>query len=125
MPQTHRLVGRRVLITEDEILVALELQQTLRDAGCEIVGVSRSLASAFALLESSEPDFAVLDINLGGEDVYPFARAIRARGIPFFFLSGYSEEFLLPEDLRDCVRLEKPARDYQILRAAAQLFVKQ
>jgi two-component sensor histidine kinase/CheY-like chemotaxis protein len=81
----------RVLVAEDEALLALELETGLRELGCEVVGPARSLAEAQRLAET-EPRLAaaVLDVNLGGgELVFPVADALAARGIPYLLATGY------------------------------------
>lgn len=81
----------RVILVEDESLVALMMQDLLVDLGCEVVGSFGALAPALAWLEAqpSAPDGAVLDVNLGGEMVFPLASALEARGAPYAFVTGY------------------------------------
>ena len=84
---------RRVLIIEDDALIALELEQTLQDRGVMVVGpfgsVDRALPAA-----GNGLDGAVLDINLGDEDVFPVADALSDIGVPFMFLTGHSDSKL-------------------------------
>lgn len=88
-----RLEGRRVLIVEDEPLVALDVEETLRGLGCEVVGPTATLGEALRLLEEEAPrlDAAVLDVNLGGHAAFPVADALVRRGVPVLFATGYSE----------------------------------
>jgi two-component sensor histidine kinase/ActR/RegA family two-component response regulator len=82
---------KRVLLVEDEMLLALELEKTIRELGYVVVGPARSLVEAVALA-SSEPelDAAVLDVNLGGgERVFPVVDILVTRGVPFLFVTGY------------------------------------
>lgn len=80
----------RLLLVEDELLVAIELSKALREYGWEIIGPAATLDEAYALLaEDVPPDAAVLDVNLNGEMVYPLADLLDARGVPFLFCSGY------------------------------------
>lgn len=120
----HLLSGLRALITEDEAIIAMDLEYTLREVGCEIAGVANSLESAEKVLLSGRVDFAVLDVNLGGKNVFSFARKLRAQGIPFFFLTGYSYGNIIPDEFRRCVCLEKPVRDVILLHTAVGLFAK-
>ncbi|MEO8115795.1 MAG: response regulator [Phenylobacterium sp.] len=81
----------RVLLVEDEGLVAIMMEDLLADLGCDVVGSCDSIRSALEWLEMAPeaPDGAVLDVNLGGELVYPVAEALAARHIPFAFATGY------------------------------------
>lgn len=97
----------RVLIAEDEFLAAILLEEELRLAGWETVGPFYTLAQARSAVEIEQFDLALLDINLNGEMVYPLARELRARGIPFIFLSGYTTRDL-PKEFQDHPRLSKP-----------------
>ncbi len=92
-PGAERLDDRRVLIVEDEPLVALDMEETLRGLGCEVVGPTATLAEALRLLEEEAQrlDAAVLDVNLGGHAAFPVADALVRRGVPVLFATGYSE----------------------------------
>ena len=94
--------GKRLLVVEDEFVIALDLQNLLEAAGHEVVALAASVADALALLDGggggdAEPgrrrppplDGAVLDVNLRGEPATPVADALAARGVPFVFVSGY------------------------------------
>ena len=97
-----------MLVVEDDYLVARDLCDELADQGAEVVGPAGSVEEALALV-AGEPriDAAVLDINLRNEKVYPVAEALRARGIPFVFTTGY-DAWLVPEAFASVRRLEKP-----------------
>jgi DNA-binding response OmpR family regulator len=86
------LVGKRVLIVEDEMLVALLIEDFLAELGCNILGPCGSVAKALAAARTEIFDLAVLDVNLGGQKVYPVADVLMERQIPFLFLSGYGDE---------------------------------
>ena len=80
----------RVLIVEDEVLVALTMEDLLIDLGCEIAGSFGGVAPALAWIAVTKGiDGALLDVNLGGEMVYPVAEALAKRGVPFAFATGY------------------------------------
>ncbi len=82
----------RVLIVEDEGLVALMLEDMLEDIGCDVAFSAASVAQALAWIESDgQADAALLDVNLAGEKVFPVAQALRARGVPFIFATGYGD----------------------------------
>jgi CheY-like chemotaxis protein len=86
---TQRLVGLRILVVEDEFLVAVALEDDLREAGAGIVGPFSDLPAALAGAERQAFDLAVLDIYLGGTMVYPLADALLKRQVAFLFLSGF------------------------------------
>lgn len=88
----------RVILVEDEPLVAMMMEDLLTDLGCEIAGSFGSLSAALAWVEAGEGriDGALLDVNLGGgETAFPVAEALRQRGVPFAFATGYG---VLPSD---------------------------
>ena len=83
--------GARVLVVEDEAMLSLELEAMLLDMGCVIAGTAAKLDDALRMARSSEFDVALLDVNLGGKRVDPVAEAIRARGTPIIFVTGYGK----------------------------------
>ena len=90
------LAGKRVVVVEDELLVALMLEDFLNDFGCDVVGPCGTVEKALHVVRTEALDLAVLDVNLAGERVYPVAEALAERQIPFLFLSGYGEEAIPP-----------------------------
>lgn len=85
--------GRRILVVEDEALLAMYIEDTLEPLGCEVVGPVASVEDALPLVAGNEIDAALLDVNLGGgENSYPVADALAERGIAFGFLTGYGEQ---------------------------------
>jgi PAS domain S-box-containing protein len=106
--QDHAPVsGRRILVVEDEPLIAMEFSQTLSEAGFVVIGPAESVARALALLAQFGCDAAVLDINLGTETSEPVARELIKLGVPFTTISGYSRE-QLPANMRTAPLLGKP-----------------
>jgi CheY-like chemotaxis protein len=103
------LRGIRVLVVEDEEMIALALEDMLTDIGCEIVGPAFCLADAIRLASASSMDGGILDINLAGEKVYPVADILSARKIPFVFVTGYGVAGVRDSD-RDKPVLQKPYR---------------
>jgi CheY-like chemotaxis protein len=93
-------------IVEDEMIVAMMLEDMLMDLGCEVIKAAR-VAKAIHLVATEEIDGAILDVNVAGETVYPVANELRGRGIPFIFSSGYGVRGLAPE-YRDRPTLSKP-----------------
>jgi CheY-like chemotaxis protein len=109
----HTLSGRRVLLVEDEAIIALDFAALLTDLGAVVVGPAHSVANALELLNEGKIDCAVLDVNLDGEPVYPVARALETRGIPFVFVTAYYGE-KVDSQFQDCPVLQKPV-DFQEL----------
>jgi len=107
------LAGLRVLIVEDEMIIALEIESMLRALGCEVVGPVGTLKSALRLAHTEALDAAVLDVNLHGEKVFPVADELQARGIPFLFATGYGA-WTMPEEWRGPCRLDKPFRSEEL-----------
>ncbi|WP_137179318.1 HWE histidine kinase domain-containing protein [Roseomonas sp. AR75] len=94
-PDIVSLDGRRILVVEDEPLVAMDVEQTLRDLGAAVIGPAGTVAEALRLVEQAGmPDAAVLDVNLGGQAAFPVADLLVRRGVPVLFATGYGE---LPE----------------------------
>jgi DNA-binding response OmpR family regulator len=103
------LLGKRVLIIEDELLIALMIEDVLLDCGCSMVGPCASVAVALNAARTERFDLAVLDVNLDGEMVYPVAELLAERHIPFLFLSGYGDQ-AIPQDHADWKVCAKPFR---------------
>ena len=108
-PRADALRGRRLLVVEDEYLIAAALERALEDCGAEVVGPAGSVEGALRLVEAEGDrlDGAVLDINLRGERVYPVADVLAARGVPFVFLTGYDAQ-VIPDTYAGVPRSEKP-----------------
>lgn len=114
---THVLSGRRVLVVEDESLVAMLLETILSDMGCAVVGPVSNIADGLrALADEAALDAALLDVNVAGQEVFPIAEALKARGIPFVFSTGYGESGL-PEHWRGHPTVQKPFTDIAICKA--------
>ena len=99
----------RVLIVEDEPLVAENLRDDLVEAGFEVVGIAARVESALKLIEGTGFDVAILDANLAGTSAAPAATALSARGLPFMVLSGYARE-QLQREFSAAVYVQKPYR---------------
>jgi ActR/RegA family two-component response regulator len=108
-PGSDALRGCRLLIVEDDYLIAVDLSRSLESRGAEIVGPAGSVEGALRLIEAegNRLDGAVLDINLRDERVYPVADALAARGVPFVFLTGYDAQ-VIPDTYAGVPRSEKP-----------------
>ncbi|HKR16209.1 response regulator [Rhizorhapis sp.] len=91
MTMYEPLRGLRLFVVEDEALVAMLLEQMLEDLGCEVVSLAGTVGQALDQVErvAQKVDAAILDVNLGGERVYPVAEALAAHDVPFLFATGY------------------------------------
>lgn len=111
------LEGLRVIIVEDDAMLAMALETALVELGCNVVGLASTLDDAIPLASEAVCDGAILDVNLAGERVYPVADILAARGIPFLFASGYGRA-----GLRDCDRarpeLQKPFQVTSLVKLA-------
>ena len=84
-----RFEGLKILVVEDESIVSFLLEDMLTDIGCEVLGHAAALGEAFTLFDKLRPQAAVLDVNLRGEMVYPFAEKLERDRVPFLFATGY------------------------------------
>jgi DNA-binding response OmpR family regulator len=114
------MMGRRILVVEDEPIIALEIEEILREAGFEIAGCVGSVDGALATLRDGDCDVAVLDANLRGKTVEPVAVALHRRGRPFLFVSGYGRIYL-PEAYPDAPHLSKPFEPGELIAAVWRL----
>jgi DNA-binding response OmpR family regulator len=115
---------QRVLIVEDEPVLAFALEELLVESGFEIAGVAARLETALAIIESGVCDAAILDTNLAGISVDPAASALAVRGLPFIILSGYS-----PDEqhgaFTGALRLQKPCRPERLIQALRSILPAQ
>ncbi|MBZ9673228.1 response regulator [Mesorhizobium sp. B2-1-8] len=110
----------RVLVVEDEWLIAEDVASELRAAGYPVVGPVSSVAAALQLVEADKVDVALLDIQLNAETSLPVAEVLLARGTPFAFVTGFGERDV-PAPFRSCKFVAKPASETDILTAVAEL----
>jgi PAS domain S-box-containing protein len=113
--------GLRILIVEDEPLIALQLQYELENDGLCVIGPAYNLEQGIKLAQSEVFDAAVVDINLGSNTSADIANRLLARQIPFAFATGYSDSSILPEHLRTVPRLGKPFATEEIRRMITHL----
>jgi CheY-like chemotaxis protein len=115
------LTGLKVFAVEDESLVAMQLEDMLYDFGCEVVGLAMRFSKALEMAANlPRIDFAVLDVNIGGDKVYPVAERLRQRNVPIVFATGYGRAGVDPA-WHDCQIVQKPytARELESHIAAA------
>jgi CheY-like chemotaxis protein len=99
----------RVLIVEDEFLVAMMLEECLEALGYQVAGTMASLEAGLAALETQQFDVAMLDMNLSGESSEPIARALEVQGRPFLFVTGYGKAGV-PDQYQTRQIVQKPFR---------------
>lgn len=112
--------GLRILVAEDEMMLAMLMEDWLAMLDCEVVKAPR-LKQALALARDCSFDGALLDVNLNGEECYPVADVLDGRSIPYIFMTGYSAE-MLREDYLDRPRVQKPFQLEEIERLMAENF---
>lgn len=120
MTEKPDLQGLRVLVVEDEMMVSMLIEDMLADLGCTVVGPASRLEEAMDLAGSAELDCAVLDVNLGGQPIFPLADQLRERGAPFAFATGYGDAGLREVD-RGTPVLQKPFREGDLARVLGEL----
>src|SRR5580704_2712481 len=117
MADTSALAGRRILVVEDEMMIAMLVEDMLAELGCSVVGPAHALDVALNLARTeSGLDAALLDVNLGGQPVFAVADALRAKGVPAIFSTGYGDAGLRDVD-RGSPVLQKPFRAGDLARA--------
>jgi CheY-like chemotaxis protein len=115
---TLQASGLRVLVVEDEMMVALLVESMLAELGHIVVGPVGGVEKALQMAEREEVDLAILDVNIRGGASYPVATALDARGVPFIFATGYGQAGLAGP-YKDRPTLQKPYR-LDDLRAAVE-----
>ncbi|NHN87495.1 HWE histidine kinase domain-containing protein [Acetobacter conturbans] len=126
-PETERPTGTHgnaetlqemeVLIVEDQVLIAMEAEDTLLEHGVGSVCSAASVCEALELIESRAPDAAILDINLGDENALEVAVLLKKQGIPFIFTTGYANHTMIPKEFHDIPVVQKPYSSTAMIRA--------
>lgn len=101
-------IGLRVLVLEDDLLIAMDIESMLERLGCIVLGPAPTVARALGLLARERLDFAILDVNLGRERSTPVAQALLTRGVPFALATGYDPGQLTEPVFRGVQHLGKP-----------------
>jgi DNA-binding response OmpR family regulator len=112
----------KILIVEDNALVAEVIAEALIDNGYEVVGPAQSLSAGLELAQDTDLDGALLDVDLAGRFCFPIAHVLADRNVPFLFLTGYHDASVIPSDLRSTWRLTKPFHVSDLGHAAAKAF---
>jgi two-component SAPR family response regulator len=117
-PTAPDLKGLRVLIIEDQFLIAEEMSRAVRSLGGQVVGPLGTLEAAGEAIDKGAFDVAVLDVNLHGEMAFPLAEKLESRGAHFVFATGY-EDWTIPEGFRQRPCLRKPVTARRLADAIA------
>lgn len=111
----------KILLVEDEILVALVLEDSIEGLGHEIVATAGTVQHALDIVKQKRLDLAILDVNVAGQHVFPVADLLAERGIPFCFATGYGKRGL-KAPYQDCPVLMKPFTERQLAEMIARIF---
>ncbi len=117
----HMLRGKRILIVEDDVLLALHIEGILHEAGAETIGPADTVEYANQLVQDDGLTGAILDIRLHDDEVWPVARQLRERNVPFLFYSGNFSPSTLPAEWTGRPILSKLARPTQIVEKLADI----
>lgn len=120
-PTIASLQGLRILVVEDEMMVAMLVEDMLEEFGCTVVGPAPSIASALRLIAAETIDGAMLDLNLAGHAAYPVADELARRGVPFIFVTGYGDQEL-HAGYNNRPKLAKPFRRLELQRIMTATF---
>ncbi len=124
LPPRHntdmRLMAPRVLVVEDEMTVALLIEDMVSELAYEVAAIVPRLEDAMRLLDSESFDLAMLDVHIEGKTVFPFAAELEARDIPFLFATAYGSRGI-PEEFRGHLVLQKPFGPVELRRALMEL----
>ena len=115
------LKARRILVVEDQFLIAMEIQDCLEKAGAKVIGPLGRLEGALSSAEREGLDAALLDIDLHGERCWPVADVLARRAIPFVFATGFATEIVMPERFTGYAVLSKPYRERDMLEAFGKI----
>jgi CheY-like chemotaxis protein len=115
----RQLEGMRILVAEDEVIVALDIQDVLEEEGADVRGPAYTLAQAMEIASHDALSAAILDLRLGRDSAGPVARALTERGIPFIFYTGQSRTDPLRSEWPHVPLLSKPATARELVSALA------
>lgn len=120
-PGQTRLSGMRVLLVEDQVLIALDAESCLKALGASQVVIAPTSEHAVKHINTARPDLAVLDVNLGDHTSAPVAELLRNLGVPFVFATGYGDTVMIPESMRSVPIVRKPFTDTALAAAITTL----
>jgi CheY-like chemotaxis protein len=118
------LKGRRILVVEDQSLIAMEMQDCLENAGAVVVGPVGRIQQGLSSVEKEPLDAALLDIDLNGERCWPIADALVSRSIPFAFTTGFATNIVMPDRFVKHPVITKPCSERDILATLEELLAR-
>jgi DNA-binding response OmpR family regulator len=116
---SHPIAGKRILLLEDNFIIALDVRYMLEDHGA-LVDVATNVPDAFAMLSDHRPDIAILDVNVGGGKSFAIAERLLELEVPFLFATGYDERATTPAVLAAAPIVKKPFNESRLLGALAR-----
>lgn len=119
--QRASLAGLRVLLVEDQVLIALDAESCLKELGAAQVVIAPTSEHAVQQIGQAKPDLAVLDVNLGDHTSAPVAEMLRSLGVPFMFATGYGDTIMVPESMKSVPVVRKPYAGSTLAEAIALL----
>ncbi|MBC7139104.1 MAG: response regulator [Defluviimonas sp.] len=114
------LEGKKIMVVEDEALLALDLAMTMEELGAAVVGPCYRLGPALDLVKSMKVDGAILDVDLNGETVFPLARFLEEQGVPFVFHTGRADPVSLLAAFKQALICTKPSTPERIAACLAE-----
>jgi CheY-like chemotaxis protein len=117
------VVGLRILVVEDEVMIAIMLESMLEDFGCEVVGLASSIEEALTTIRQEVMDGVLLDMNLQGRNTNGVADELHTRAVPFLLVTGYEGMDSDPPLIRAAPRLQKPFSREELGRRMTEAFV--
>jgi CheY-like chemotaxis protein len=121
--QTKPLTGLRILVVEDEIMIAMMLEEMLQDFGCSVVTLAPNIEKAVAAIRQHVFDGVLLDINIHGQKTIAVAEELVSRAIPFLLVTGYSGGDSDPPVMKSAPRLQKPFDEAALAQRMEKVFV--
>jgi CheY-like chemotaxis protein len=113
------LTNRRILVAEDEALIAIGIESMLLGFGCEVVGPVSEVREILQVVESERLDGALLDVNLRGRQVFDILPEVLRHKVPVMLTSGYDDATLFPPAFRELPRISKPFDEVTLRRMCA------
>jgi DNA-binding LytR/AlgR family response regulator len=121
---TKPLAGSRILVAEDEGLVALELEWMLEHFGCEVIGPLASVDKVLKRAQCGDLDGALLDVNLRGQQIFDILPTLQKLGLRLVITSGYADDALFPAPFRALPRVAKPFDERELRRICEEVFAE-